>query len=172
MTCYRTEYIFSVRTDDPLSERMNCSQTESLFSVRNPYFLRTLYFRTDCLFPVRMTPRTIDFPYEWLPERMPQLCLFSYADLVPNRLSMLRTNGWPVPEQNIYSSYERMTPFPNGWPVPKQNIYSPYELPRVLISNKNLCMFLVIRNGNEILIWSWNNSKVFMISIDSESLAK
>ena len=26
------------------------------------------------------------------------------------------------------------------------------------MSNKNLCMFLVSRNGNNILIWIWNNS--------------
>ena len=25
------------------------------------------------------------------------------------------------------------------------------------MSNKNLCMFLVSRKGNKILIWSWNN---------------
>ena len=50
-----------------------------------------------------------------------------------------------------------MTPFPNAWPVPKQNLYSPYALLRVLISNKNLCVFLDSRNGNNNLIWSWNN---------------
>ena len=27
------------------------------------------------------------------------------------------------------------------------------------MSNKNLCMFLISRNGNNILIWSWNNSQ-------------
>ena len=31
-TYSRTEYLFSVRTDDPLSEQMTCSQTESLCS--------------------------------------------------------------------------------------------------------------------------------------------
>ena len=25
------------------------------------------------------------------------------------------------------------------------------------MSNKNLCMFLVSRNGNDIIIWDWNN---------------
>ena len=28
---------------------------------------------------------------------------------------------------------------------------------RVLMSNKNLCMLLVIINGNNIIIWSWKN---------------
>ena len=28
---------------------------------------------------------------------------------------------------------------------------------RVLMGNKNLCMSLVSRNGNEIIIWIWNN---------------
>ena len=58
-----------------------------------------------------MTPRTIDSAYEWLPEGMTQLCVFTDADLVPNRLSILRTDGWPVHGNNVYSSYERMTPF-------------------------------------------------------------
>ena len=119
--------------------------------------VRTLYIQPHFLFPVRMTPLRIDSQYEWLPERMTQLCVFTYTNLVTNILSILCTNGWPVPRQNMYSPYERMTPFPNGWPVPKQNLYSPYELLRVLMSNKNPCMFLVSRNGNEILIWSWNN---------------
>ena len=112
MSCELIEYLFSAWTDDPVSERMTCSQSESLFSVRNIFFVSTLYIRPDCLFPVlvRLTPRTIDSPYEWLTERMTQLCVLTYADLVPNRLSILRTNGWLVPGQNINSPYEGMTP--------------------------------------------------------------
>ena len=126
--CYPTEYLFSVRTDVLISERMTFSQTEYRFSIRNKYFVQTLYIRPDCLFPIRMTPDMIDYPYEWLPERMIQVCVFTYADHLPNRLSILRTNGWPIPGQNIYSPYERMTPFPNGWPVNKHNLYSLYEI--------------------------------------------
>ena len=39
----------------------------------------------------------------------------------------------------------------------QKNLYSPYELLQVLVSNKNICMLLVSRNRNEILIWIWNN---------------
>ena len=83
--------------------------------------------------------------------------------MVLNRLSIIRTNRRPVPGQNIYSLYERMTPFPNGWVVPNQNIYSLYELLRVLTINKTQCMLLVGINGNEILIWRWNNSSGTLI---------
>ena len=32
-------------------------------------------------------------------------------------ISIVGTNGWPVPGQNIYSPYERMTSFSNRWPT-------------------------------------------------------
>ena len=39
-------------------------------------------------------------------------------------------------------------PFPNRWTVPKHNLYSMYKLLWVLMSNKNICMFLVSIKGN------------------------
>ena len=120
----------------------------------------------DCL-PVRMTPRTNDSTLPiflhsssvnklmtW--SRTHYLCSLRTDDLFPDRIFILRMNGWPS--------------FPNGWPVPKHNIYSPYELLRVLMSNKNICMFLVSRNGKNIIIWSWNKAEDEPIGLEKNML--
>ena len=56
-----------------------------------------------------------------------------------------------------HSPYERKTPFLNRRPVPQNNLYSSYELLWVLTINKNLRNSLARRKGNEIIIWSWKN---------------
>ena len=119
MTWSRTDYLSSLRTDDLFPDRISILptngwppfQTDDLFPniiyiLSTNYRLRSDHLHLNRLFPVRMTPRTSDSTLlinlrsssvnklmTW--SRTDYLSSLWTDDLFPDRISILRTNGWP-----------------------------------------------------------------------------
>ena len=72
MTWSWTVYIFSVRTDEPLSDWMTSYWryyrvfVQHTYSVRSLYIWKIIYPCMDELFPVQVTPHTNWSTYKWL----------------------------------------------------------------------------------------------------------
>ena len=158
MTWFRTDYLSSERTDDLFPDRISILTTNGWppFRANDPFPNRISIFRTNYLLRkdslhlnglFTRIPRTNDSPYDWLPVRMTPWTKDSRTkDLSPCLLNneVCRCRKYFCTK---YTLILRMYPLRQG-----------EKKPRVITSNKNLCMFLVSRNGNNILIRSWNNS--------------